>query len=151
MKSSTIIRLSDLILDESSAIIRRWTEKVLRIASAREMDCPTLIDHMPKLIEQLALTIRDHEDLAIEVVSDGNGTSESHGSLRYQAGFDVIEVVAEYNALREALYEFAEERDITFTVSVARIVNRCIDHAIAFAVKADATEKTAEVQRRREE
>jgi signal transduction histidine kinase len=105
---------------------------------------------MPDLIQQLAQVLRRHEDIVIDP-SNANGTSEMHGSLRFQEGFDVVEVVAEYNVLREVLYAFAESHGVPLNGSVAVIVNRTIDHAIAFAVKAYATGKTLELQRRREE
>jgi signal transduction histidine kinase len=150
MQVSTLNRLSSLILDNVIEIIRQWTEKVMRVPQARQLDRPTLIDHMPDMIQHLGNTIRKHEELAIDSTT-GNGTSEAHGALRFQAGFDVVEVVAEYNVLREVLHEFAYAHGIPITEAVCRIINRTIDHAIAFAVKAYADEKTIELQRRREE
>jgi signal transduction histidine kinase len=150
METASLTRLSDLVLNESASIIENWIIRVMRVPQARELDRPTLTDHMPHLIEQLGRTLRKHEDLIIDT-SNGNDTSQVHGTLRFQEGFDVVEVVAEYNALREVLYEFAERQGISIAGPLARIVNRTIDHAIAFAVKAFATEKTIELQRRREE
>ncbi len=111
---------------------------------------PEAMPYIVVIIDELADTLRRHEEMAIDS-SDSNDTSEAHGTLRFQAGFDVVEVVAEYNALREVLYEFAEERGISLEGRVARLINRTLDHAIAFAVKAYDAEKTIELQRRREE
>jgi len=152
MKASTLVRLSDLILDESAAVLHAWTDKVQCMPTAREVASPVLIDHMPKILEQIGHAIRTQEEPRITpATTNGNGSSKTHGALRYQAGFDIIEVVGEYSALREVVYEFAEQRQITIAGGVARILNRWIDQSIAVAVKAYATEKTIELQRRREE
>jgi two-component system, OmpR family, phosphate regulon sensor histidine kinase PhoR len=150
MTTSTLNILSNLIRGDSELILREWTLRVLRIPSAREVDRPTLLDHMPMLIEELSTKLKRQEETAIDP-ADSNHCSEAHGTLRFQEGFDVVEVVAEYNVLREVLYDFAEQRGILLTGRAAGLVNRTIDHAIAFAVKAHATEKTLELQRRREE
>jgi len=122
----------------------------MRIPSARELEYPTLIDHMPDLLEQICKGLRRQEEKPID--SNGhNGLSEAHGALRFEAGFDLVEVVAEYNVLREVLLAFAQERGLSLDGSPGRLLHHYIDHAIAFAVKAYATEKTLEIQRRREE
>src|ERR1051326_587403 len=150
MTTSTLTLLSDLIQEDADIIIRQWITEVMRIPSARDVDRPTLIDHMPDLIEEIWRELRKHEEIAIDS-SESNSTSEAHGALRFQAGFDLIEVVAEYNVLREVLLAFAEERGLSPGGRPGRFLHRGIDHAIAFAVKAYALEKTLELQRRREE
>jgi hypothetical protein len=92
METATLTTLSDFILNEAALIIDDWIDKVMRVPQARELDRPTLIDHMPDLIRQLGQSVRKHEDLVINA-SNGNGTCEAHGSLRFQAGFDVVEVM----------------------------------------------------------
>src|SRR5581483_537067 len=150
MTSSTLALLSGLIQEEADGIIRQWIIQVMRIPNAREMDRPTLIDHMPDLLEEIWKTLRNHEEMAIES-GDSNGNSEAHGALRFQEGFDLVEVVAEYNALRVVLLAFAQERGLSLDGKPGELLHRAIDHAIAFAAKAYATEKTLELQRRREE
>jgi two-component system phosphate regulon sensor histidine kinase PhoR len=150
MATSTLDRLSDLIRQDADLIVRQWTTEVMRVPSARDVDRPTLIDHMPDLVEEIWRGLRSHEQMAI-TNGNSNGASEAHGTLRFQTGFDLVEVVAEYNVLREVLLAFAEERGISLDGRPGRFVHRAIDHAIAFAVKAYAMEKTLEIQRRREE
>ncbi len=150
MDTRTLQRLSGLVLNDSPVIIREWINKVKLLASARELERPALVDHMPGLIEELGRALQKQETPSIGN-SNGNGNSRAHGRLRFQAGFDITEVVAEYNALREVLYELADHQGAPISGAAAQIINRTIDHAIAFAVKAYATEKTIEIQRRREE
>jgi signal transduction histidine kinase len=150
MSISTLTRLSDLIQQNSSLILREWAAEVMRVPSARDLDHPTLIDHMPDLLEEIRSGLRKQEDVAIDS-ADSNESSEAHGTLRFQAGFDLVEVVAEYNVLREVLLAFAQEHGISLDGSPGRFLHRRIDHAIAFAVKAFADEKTLDVERRRHE
>jgi signal transduction histidine kinase len=70
---------------------------------------------------------------------------------RLRIGFDVEEVVTEYNVLRDAIQTLAERHGIGLQGWAARIVNRVLDGAIGLAVKTYATQKALEVQQRREE
>lgn len=76
---------------------------------------------------------------------------EIHGSQRLRAGFDIVEVVAEYNILREVLYGLAQRECIDITPDIIRILNRVLDSAIALAVDTYAKERALEMQQRREE
>jgi len=131
--------------------VHEWAAAVMRVPGAQQLSRPALIDHMPEMIRQIGETVRRQEELPIDTNGNGNGSSEAHGSLRFQAGFDIVGVVAEYNAIREVLYGIAEARGIPITGQSERIVNRTIDHGIAFAVKTYSEEKAAELQRRRED
>jgi signal transduction histidine kinase len=150
MTTSTLTRISDLIRQNSQLILREWATEVMRIPSARDLDHPALIDHMPDLLEEIWRGLQRQEEVAIDS-TDSNENSEAHGALRFQAGFDLVEVVAEYNVLREVLLAFAEERGISLDGDPGRFLHRRIDHAIAFAVKAFAVERTLETERRRQE
>jgi len=77
--------------------------------------------------------------------------AEVHGLQRLWIGFDVVEVVAEYNALRAALLDFYERHSLSLAGHSAYIVNEVIDTAIALAMKSYADEKVAELQRFRAE
>ena len=77
--------------------------------------------------------------------------SKVHGLQRSWIGFDIIEVVAEYNALRAALLDFYERQGLSLAGDSAHIVNDVIDTAIALAMKSYAGEKVAELQRFRSE
>ena len=79
------------------------------------------------------------------------GTPPAHGLQRAQDGFDIVEVVAEYNILRECIHDIADANKLTLQGRSFHIVNRVLDGAIGSAVKTYATQKALEVQRRREE
>ena len=74
-----------------------------------------------------------------------------HGGQRLRAGFDIVEVVAEYNILRELLSSLAEKEHVDITGDPNRILDRVIDRAVALAVDTYAKERALEIQQRREE
>jgi signal transduction histidine kinase len=74
-----------------------------------------------------------------------------HGLDRLRIGFDVEEVVAEYNALRGVIQDLIERHGLRLGGPVNRTINRVIDMSIGLAVKTYATQKALEIQQRREE
>ena len=128
----------------------RWREGVRGLDSARGLDLPTLNDHMPLWIGQLASAM---ESIARAGHDQGaaDATPPIHGLQRFEDGFDIAEVVAEYNILRDCVHQLAEELEIELRGRGRRELDRQFDDAIAGAVKAFAESQAREVQRRRAE
>jgi hypothetical protein len=82
----------------------------------------------PKLLEHLGKELIRHSE---EADAEVRAVSAEHGLLRWQAGFDVTEVVAEYNILRCCLQELAERNGLMLFGKAARIVNTVFDEAVA--------------------
>jgi len=141
--------LAALIRRERDALLAEWREEVRQLSVAHNLDVPTLNDHIPDLLEELACEL--------EVCSDGSmieGLKENpitHGLDRLRLGFDIEEVVAEYNALRGIIQDLIERHGLRLRGAVNRTINRVIDVSIGLAVKTYATQKALEIQQRREE
>ncbi len=146
----TLEKLADALLDGSGAIMARWREQVRGLESAKHLDLPTLNDHMPIWLAEVAEVLRT---LAVETTDDGDNAAVplAHGLQRFEDGFDIEEVVAEYNILRDCVHEVAEREEVDLRGRTRRIVNRVFDDAIGAAVKAFAGCQAREVQRRRAE
>ncbi|AMV25295.1 Adaptive-response sensory-kinase SasA [Gemmata sp. SH-PL17] len=143
-------QLAALVIRERETLLARWREQVRKLPSARHLDTPTLNDHIPAFFEELAAALRARSDETIqEAVCEG--TPPAHGLQRAQDGFDIVEVVAEYNILRECIHDLADANKLPLQGRSFHIVNRVLDGAIGSAVKTYATQKALEVQRRREE
>ncbi len=143
-------KLAALIRKESVALLSTWREQVRHMPSARKLDIPTLNDHVPQLIEELATALESHQEQTIpEALSQG--TPPAHGLQRLQDAFDVEEVVAEYNILRGCVHDLADDNGLKLQGKPFPVVNRVLDQAIGMAVHSFATERALEVQRRREE
>lgn len=142
--------LAALVQREREALLTKWRDQVRQLPSAKHLDTPTLNDHIPAFLDELAAVLRARSDATIqETVCEG--TPPIHGAQRADNGFDIVEVVAEYNILRECVHELAEAAGQPLVGRSFHIVNRLLDGAIGTAVKTYATQKALEVQRRREE
>ena len=101
-----VVRLGVLVRAERKALLDGWRAQVRTLPSAQGLDTPTLNDHIPGLIDELAsaLLVGTEQTIA-EAVAEG--TPPAHGLQRYQDGFDIEEVVAEYNILRGCVHDLA--------------------------------------------
>lgn len=149
MSTENLYALAALIRRERNTLLAEWRHEVRQLSVAHNLDVPTLNDHIPDLLEELACEL--------EVCSDGSmieGLKENpitHGLDRLRLGFDVEEVVGEYNALRGVIQDLIEEHDLRLRGAVNRTINRVIDVSIGLAVKTYAAQKALEIQQRREE
>ena len=133
------------MIRERDALLTRWRQQVRLLPSARLLDTPTLNDHIPEFLEELAAALRSRSDETIQEAVTA-GTPPAHGQQRAHDGFDIVEVVAEYNILRECLHDLADANGLTLQGRPFRVVNRMLDGAIGAAVNTFATQRALEVQ-----
>ena len=149
MTAENLDALAALIRRERDTLLADWRREVRQLSVAHNLDVPTLNDHIPDLLEELACELEAYTDESmIEGLKDNPIT---HGLDRLRLGFDVEEVVAEYNALRSVIQDLIEKHDLRLRGAVNRTINRVIDVSIGLAVKTYATQKALEIQQRREE
>ena len=125
-----------------------WRAQVRKLPDAETLDTPTLNDHVPELLVELrsALFAGDYDSILDMEVTH---SAKQHGLQRLRSGFDIIEVVAEYNILRELLQALAEQAALDATGALNRILNRVIDRGVAVAVDTYARERALEIQKKR--
>jgi len=140
--------LAAALIDERDAIMASWRAQVRNLASAKSLDLPTLNDHMPVWLAELASAMR-----TLAAANEANDASIPliHGLQRFEDGFDIEEVVAEYNIMRDCVHDLAEDHGMTLVDGPRRLVNKVFDDAIGAAVKAYTEGEAREVQRRRVE
>ena len=88
--NQNVSRLVTVIKTQREALLARWREQVRQLPGAAGLDAPTINDEVPQLLDNLAEAL-DAGDKDRET----NAISAEHGLLRWQAGFDVTEVVSE--------------------------------------------------------
>ena len=143
-------KLADLIKQERQILLSQWRSQVRELPSARHLDIPTLNDHMPGLLSELATELKSNSEATIpEVLLEES--SHAHGLQRLQEAFDIEEVVAEYNILRGCLHDLATNNNINLQGKPFHVINRVFDHAIGLALKTYAGQRALEVKQRREE
>lgn len=150
MTSNVLDELAALITQGRDSLLSRWREQVRQLGSARHLDTPTLNDHIPQLLDDLATALRAGSEQTIPDALRG-GTAPAHGLQRVQDAFDIEEVVAEYNILRGCIHDLAGDNGLNLQGLPFHIINRVLDQAIGLAVKSYATQRALEVQQRREE
>lgn len=136
--------LAQLLRAESDALLADWRQQVRQLPSARHLDVPTLNDHIPDLLEELAEALEGTSDLA-------GATGRDHGIQRVADGFDLGEVVAEYSILRGCVHDLTETHGLTLQGKAFHVLNKVFDTAIGLAVETHAAQQAKEVQQRREE
>ena len=127
-----------------------WCNRVLTIPEASKLDRPTLRDMMPRLLDELVQALSARENPSVLDAPHAEAP-KLHGLERLHAGYDIIEVVAEYTILQELLFELSDEQELDISGEPVRIVTRLFGRAIAAAVDTFAREKTVEIQQKREE
>ncbi len=150
MNIQNLDELALLITRERDRLLTRWREQVRQLPSAKHLDTPTIDDHVPVLLAELAAAFRAVSDETIPEALLA-GSPPIHGRQRHHDGFDIVEVVAEYNILRGCIHDLAESHGLSLSGTAFHILNRVLDEAIGLAVQTFATERALEVQRRREE
>jgi signal transduction histidine kinase len=143
-------RLAELIRQKKEVLLKKWRDKVRELPSATHLDVPTLNDHIPALLEELAQALEQRNDRSIAATLK-DGTPPEHGIQRFQDGFDITEVVSEYNILRGCVHDLALENDLPLPGRTFHILNRVLDEAIGLAVKTHAEEQALVVKRNRQE
>jgi signal transduction histidine kinase len=130
--------------------MHRWREKVQQVAAARNLDTPAASKHIAALLGDVSAALLKGWNKSLIALPVDEAT-EVHGVQRFQEGFNLIDIVADYNALRESIQEFAEANRITVTGRVRSILDRVLDKAIAVAVQTYSEQKALEIQRQRQE
>src|SRR5690349_22117551 len=130
MSIASLRRIGALVRDQKAILLARWRRQVRLLPSAQSLDTPSLNDHMPYLIDELATALENQpEDATEEVLL--HGSPPIHGRQRLHDGFNLEEVVAEYNVLRSCIHDMAEEHGMIIHGSDLRVVNRIVDEAIS--------------------
>lgn len=151
MTINDLDKLAALIKQERVALLSRWRQQVRQLPSAQHLDTPTLNDHIPGLLDELATALESRSDETIqEALSEGSPPARG-GLQRVQDGFDIEEVVAEYNILRGCIHDLADTNGLSLQGKPFHIMNRVLDGAIGLAVQTYATQRALEVQQRRDE
>ncbi len=150
MNTENLKRLAALLSQRREDLLAAWRRQVRELPSARHLDTPTLNDHVPRLLKELTRALAQVDDQTIpEAMLEGS--PPAHGLQRHEDGFDIVEVVGEYNILRGCIHDLAEANGIQLGGKSFHILNRVLDEAISLAVQTFATAQALEVQRRREE
>ena len=58
MPINDLDKLAALIRQERNALLSQWRQQVKELPSAKHLDTPTLNDHIPDLLDELAVALQ---------------------------------------------------------------------------------------------
>ncbi len=122
--------LSEFVSDNRLEIIERCRERVARRMAPRPTD-HELEEGIPLFLDQLASTLR------LKLESSGTPkttTAATHGGSLLRRGFTIGQVVHDYGDVCQTITAMAAERSASISTEEFRILNMCLDDAIADAV-----------------
>jgi signal transduction histidine kinase len=108
------MRLADFIDQDQERILVEWEAfAATMLPAANHMAPRALRDHAPQILRAVARDLRTHQSIAQQArkakgrVEEAPGAAEtaaqSHAVLRAKSGFDIMQLVAEYRALRASV------------------------------------------------
>jgi signal transduction histidine kinase len=136
----TVKHLADVFASCEEEIIAEWRLHAGQLLHERNLDKPTITNHLPELVAEITRDLLLCRDgiLSAEHI---RGSPPVHGVQRFHDGLDVGEVVAEYNLLRVAFITVADRHDLFLVGEAARIINLRIDDAVRLAAVAFAAQQ----------
>ena len=124
--------LYEFVVANREAIIARTEAEEIRTGPSPSTG--KLVDAATVFLTQLSETLRLEATATPFSSTAIASTAARHGRDSLALGFNVSQVVSSYGAIRQAITEVALERQTPIDIQEFRILNRCLDTAIAAAV-----------------
>src|ERR1700757_4101240 len=102
MEQQHLNQIADLLERRNDSVVAVWKQEVAEATKAKTLDEAALTDSMAELIQEIAAALRTGAGNDVEEYKFRRAPI-SHGAQRVKVGFDIEEVIAEYNILRDVL------------------------------------------------
>jgi hypothetical protein len=99
-----------------------------------EHGVPVLLEQIGNMLSLDANSNKTPEPAPTPTDSEIGLTAASHGAELQHRGYSIDQVVHEYGDVCQAITELAEEMQVTIRTEDFRVLNQCLDNAIADAV-----------------
>ena len=140
------MRLAQFITEDMELILVEW-EAFARslLINGQKMTSLALRDHATQILQAIALDIEESQtELAQAYKSKGyvriaeatRTAAQTHGALRYLAGFDLRQLAAEFRALRASVLRLWLKRGVADETALYQMTrfNEAIDQALAESI-----------------
>ena len=142
------IYLSNLLADRRGEILERWTGRIRREHTDKDLSRGELWDHLPLFFDEVLAALSAEEDAGEKpAASTAVNASAAHGSQRLRVGFDLTEVIREYEILTECILEEVQSVGGTMSIRQLRRVLRLVNAGRAEAVSAYGERRDTEIAR----
>lgn len=147
------MRLADFIDSNVEPILEGWEIFARSIGAGEFLDQLALRDHAGQILQATARDMRSvrtadqraRKSKGLEPVSENdalNGASDAHAMDRLSLGFDMLEVMSEYRALRASVLQLwrdsspnADERDVDDLTRFNESIDQSLSKAVASYTK----------------
>lgn len=140
------MRLAQFITEDVELILVEWEAFARSLfIEGQKMTSLALRDHATQILQAIALDIEESQtDLAQAYKSKGyvriaeatRTAAQTHGALRYLAGFDLRQLAAEFRALRASVLRLWLQRGVPDETGLYQMTrfNEAIDQALAESI-----------------
>lgn len=127
--------LADVMEAGQEKLFQDWMERVRREHAPGPLSEPELADHIPEFLREVIAALRREEEGEAPKTHRVGPLGWEHGDQRFHTGFDLANMVREYGALHECIFNLVEEQGhALIRVEEARVLLQCFNRAIAEAV-----------------
>jgi signal transduction histidine kinase len=140
------IDLSSLIAERRVEILERWAERIRWEHADKDLSRGELWDHLPLFFDEVVAALRADE-VAEKATSNGASAAAAHGTQRLRVGFDLPEVIREYEILSECILEEVEAVGGNVSIGQLRRVLRLVNAGRTEAVVAYGQRRDGEMTR----
>jgi signal transduction histidine kinase len=152
MKKNILSELGDYLLAHREEIIGEWLRAVEQnadISSSGDLKYKELVDHLPKVFDDLAELLRSPQSQ--ESRSDVSQAARAHGKHRWRQGYRLEEVIREASIVRRILFRDwvdAYAREVPEFKGETRKAAENLIHQVVDDVITDSAEQFVEEQQR---
>jgi signal transduction histidine kinase len=143
-----LIHPSRLLAERRAEILDRWTHRIGREHEDKELSRGELWDHLPSFFDEVLAVLRTEEGSKAEAAAvNGTAASVAHGTQRLRVGFDLVEVLREYEILTECILDEVEAVGGSISTRAFRRVQGLINAGRAQAISAYIDRRDSEMSR----
>ena len=154
-------RLAALLVDRKETLVRKWAERVLadpQVPEASRLSQPELFDHIPRFIDEIALSLRacgtraappghaSGEERGRELGS--SGVAAAHAKERFVEHYTTTAALRELSHFRAVVTDLCFREAIVLDHDAAQLLHASIDEAMSRA--ASEIESAGQVALRQE-
>jgi signal transduction histidine kinase len=143
---NSTIHLCSLIAARRAEILERWTQRIGREHPDKELTRGELWDDLPHFFDEALASVCAEEDSSLAATApNADGASAAHGTQRLRVGFDLVDVVREYEILTECILDEVDAVGGSVSTRALRRVQRLINEGREAAVSAYVDRRDAEM------
>ncbi len=140
------MRLADFIRANKAPIISEWESFARTLKPSEYMTSAQLRDHIEQILLFIIADLESPQSDSQQIKkshgksdseNDGESAAEIHGDIRHDEGFDIVQMVSEYRALRSSIIKlWTHSNRSLYDEDVVDLIrfNESIDQALAESV-----------------